>query len=369
MSQDPKKTKQALPAGPTPPGRQHPGPPLDFPLRFSEIVATSGDDEEQGYLPLPFGQLPGEGEAPFDIYLKVKLKDAPAPHFMQCCSRGQPFPPEWRRKFEQVRISCIYFPAADMDAVLGYLQGRLAETLESPQRGSLEKAIVTYDVLQVWTRNFFASPQGQADQQFDLSLQCIDGLVQLLQQEKGNLDFVFDIRRYDQDRYTHSLNVCLLGLGFVSFLNWEAEKARAFGLGALLHDIGLTEVSLEVLNKKTALTVEERELVEKHPAHGFRLLKNFGSISHDALMMVLQHHENGDGSGYPQKLHLAAIHTWAKILRIVDTYEAMTATRPWRMSRPPQETLWAMRDEWQRSQIYDPAYLKAFIKFLGTKRQ
>jgi HD-GYP domain-containing protein (c-di-GMP phosphodiesterase class II) len=83
--------------------------------------------------------------------------------------------------------------------------------------------------------------------------------------------------------------------------------------------------------------------------------------------MVLQHHENGDGSGYPEKLRLASIHPWARILRILDTYEAMTADRPWRLARSPQETLWAMRNDWQKGRIYDPAYLKAFIKFLGNR--
>jgi len=367
MIHDPENTKKMRPDGLTGPGRQNSGSILDFPFRLSEIIITSGADQEYGYAPLPFDQLPGEGEAPFDIYLKVKLKDALQPRFILCCSRGQAFPREWRQKLQQMRLSSIYFPAADVEAVLGYLQRRLEETLESSHRGNLEKAIVTYDVLQVWTRNFFASSQGRADAQLDLSLQCIDGVLHLVRQEKANLGFVFDIRRYDRDRYTHSLNVCLLGLAFVSYLRWDLDRARAFGLGALLHDIGLTEIPAEILNKKVPLTEEERELIEKHPAHGFRLLKNFGSISHDSLMMVLQHHENGDGSGYPQKLHLAAIHTWARILRIVDTFEAMTADRPWRLSRPPRETLWTMRDEWEKGQIYDPVYLKAFIKFLGRK--
>jgi HD-GYP domain-containing protein (c-di-GMP phosphodiesterase class II) len=337
-------------------------------FRISEIFTAIGEEHEQGFAPLPLEQLPGEGAAPFDIYLKTKLKNTLQPRFILCCPRGQVFLPEWRQKLQQMRISNIYFPAADVDAVLSYLQGRLEETLESPHRTNLEKVLLNYDVLQVWTRDFFAFSQTRRDEQIDLSLKSIDALLHLVRQDKINLGFIFDIRRYDRNRYTHSLNVCMLCLAFASYLGWDADKARGFGLGALLHDIGFTKVPPEVSQKKGLLTREERELVETHPTHGFRILKNFGSIGHDSLMMVAQHHENGDGSGYPHKLPLASIHTWALILRIIDTFEAMTAGRPWRLALPPPETLRIMRDDCQNSQIYHPTYLKAFIKFLGDKK-
>ena len=339
---------------------------LDFPFKLCEIIPT-GKDQEQGYLPLLFAQLPREGTIPFDVYLKVKHKDSLQPRFIPCCPRGQVFPEEWRRKLQQLRISSIYFAAADAPAAVGYLEGRLEETLESPHRHNLEKAILTYDVAQLWARNFFASPQGRADEQLALSLKFIDSFLHLVRQEKSYLGFVFEIRRHDLNLYTHCLNVCLLGLAFLSYLCWDEDKARAFGLGAMLHDIGLTETSPEVLKKKAPLTPEEREHIARHPTRGFQVLKSFGSIGYDSLTMVLQHHENGDGSGYPEKLRLASIHPWARILRILDTYEAMTADRPWRLARSPQETLWAMRNDWQKGRIYDPAYLKAFIKFLGNR--
>ena len=276
---------------------------LDFPFKLCEIIPT-GKDQEQGYLPLLFAQLPREGTIPFDVYLKVKHKDSLQPRFIPCCSRGQVFPEEWRRKLQQLRISSIYFAAADAPAAVGYLEGRLEETLESPHRHNLEKAILTYDVAQLWARNFFASPQGRADEQLALSLKFIDSFLHLVRQEKSNLGFVFEIRRHDLNLYTHCLNVCLLGLAFLSYLCWDEDKARAFGLGAMLHDIGLTETSPEVLKKKAPLTPEEREHIARHPTRGFQVLKSFGSIGYDSLTMVLQHHENCDGSCYPEKLRL-----------------------------------------------------------------
>lgn len=83
--------------------------------------------------------------------------------------------------------------------------------------------------------------------------------------------------------------------------------------------------------------------------------------------MVLQHHENGDGSGYPKRLKAPNIHAWARILRILDSYEAMTAERPWRPALEPKEALWIMFEDWKKSRLFDQNYLMSFIKFLAGK--
>lgn len=340
---------------------------LELDLKPSEIFTAPGEDQDQGYMPLSLERLPADSAIPFDIYLKVRLKDSLKPRIIPCSSRGEVFPAEWRRKLRQLRISSIYFAAADIDKVMRYLDRRMEETLESPHRSNLEKAIVTHDALQVWTRNFFTSAPAKMTEQLKRSMKCIDSLLDLVRREESNLKFIFDIRRHDTDIYTHCLNVCTLGMAFVSFLHWSPEKAKGFGLGALLHDIGLTGVPSEVLKKKDPLTRHERERIERHPSQGFKLLKNSFMIWPDSLMMVLQHHENGDGSGYPQGLPLTSIHPWARILRILDTYEAMTADRPFRLAHSPRQTLETMCNEGQKGKKYDPAYLKPFIHFLGRK--
>jgi HD-GYP domain-containing protein (c-di-GMP phosphodiesterase class II) len=365
MRQGPKDSRKGRAASSSKSEGQTPSKLLDFPFKPSEISATAGSDQEQGYVPFSLEHVPRKIAAPFDIFLKAVLKDASHPSFLLCCPRGQVFPKEWILKLQQIRIANLYFAAADMEAVLAYLQSRLDRIVESTASNNLEKAVLTYEVLQVWIRKFFSSPQVQNEADVAASLKFVGGLLDLVRREKANLGFIFDIRRHDNDLYTHCLNACLLGLAFVTYLGWSPEQCLAFGLGALVHDIGLVDTPRDVLRKKTPLTEEEREQIERHPNRGYKTLKNFGNISADALMMVLQHHENGDGSGYPQELQLAAIHPWARILRILDTYEAMTAARPWRPARPPRETLWAMLDEWQKEKKYDPGYLKAFIKFLG----
>jgi HD-GYP domain-containing protein (c-di-GMP phosphodiesterase class II) len=84
---------------------------------------------------------------------------------------------------------------------------------------------------------------------------------------------------------------------------------------------------------------------------------------------VLRHHENGDGSGFPEGLKLSAIHPWARIMRIIDSYDGLTGERPGYSPISPKEALWTMRQHWEESKVYDHYYLLAFIKFLAGHTQ
>jgi HD-GYP domain-containing protein (c-di-GMP phosphodiesterase class II) len=139
----------------------------------------------------------------------------------------------------------------------------------------------------------------------------------------------------------------------------------AFGLGGLLHDIGMTSLPLGIIEKPAALTLDEQVLVRNHPQDGYNLLINLPYLPKEVLFMALQHHENGDGSGFPRGLRLQEIHTWARILRVIDSYESLTAGRPWRAPVSPSTVLWQMKNDWQMTHAYDLDILKSFIQFMN----
>jgi HD-GYP domain-containing protein (c-di-GMP phosphodiesterase class II) len=107
-------------------------------------------------------------------------------------------------------------------------------------------------------------------------------------------------------------------------------------------------------------------LIRKHPEIGYDLLYDDITlpINKRCLDSVLQHHENCDGSGYPKSRKIFDIDQIARVLRITDSYEAMTAKRRWRDPRTPKEALWTILDQCKSAQIYDPHYFKEFVTFL-----
>jgi HD-GYP domain-containing protein (c-di-GMP phosphodiesterase class II) len=213
--------------------------------------------------------------------------------------------------------------------------------------------------------DFFSHEESRTGKQINLAEKFLDSLFEAIRGEPQHLAYLMEIRRHSFRLYTHSLNVSLLALAFSHYLGWSGEKILGFGLGALLHDIGLTQMPSAILEKKGKLSGEEMARVMRHPQDGFQMVQVFIEIRWEALQIVLQHHENGDGSGYPDGLRENAIHPWARILRILDSYEAMTSERAWRGAMQPKEALWIMRHEWEKKKLFDQNYLKTFIKFLA----
>lgn len=337
-------------------------------LDVSEIFLTPELEKEENFEPLPLRNLTLGQKVPFDLYFKIKKKEQKLPQFVKCCDRGEVFQEDWYRQLRRLRIPCVYIFQRDGAQVLQYLHQQLELALADDTSSELEKGVRACDTAHIWAFNFFSNEEARTREQVKLAWQLLDSLYQVLKSDRHNLLQLLDLKRSKNLRlFTHCLNVCLLGMAFTSHLRWSPERIRGFGLGALVHDIGLNRTSRVILEKQGKLTEEEMCEIKRHPLDGFRQVQAFIHLPWEALQMVLQHHENGDGTGYPSGLKLPAIHSWARVLRILDSYEAMTAKRPWRPAMNPKEALWTMRSDWKRSKLFDLNYLKAFIKFLASR--
>ena len=133
----------------------------------------------------------------------------------------------------------------------------------------------------------------------------------------------------NKDAYTsiHSMNVCILSLAFGRYLGLSEDTLNALGLGALLHDVGKVRVPMEILNKPDKLSVDEFEIMKRHPVDGLRIVSETKGIPSSAMDVVLSHHERAGGSGYPRGLRNNSISLFSKVVAIVDVYDAITSDR------------------------------------------
>jgi HD-GYP domain-containing protein (c-di-GMP phosphodiesterase class II) len=111
---------------------------------------------------------------------------------------------------------------------------------------------------------------------------------------------------------------------------------------ALLHDIGRTAIRREVLAKTGPLTERERDLVRGHPRIGHDMVAPFGFFE-GAAALILAHHEQPDGQGYPEGLAGSSIPMGARILMVAAAYDALTVDRPYRRGLRPDEALAEIR--------------------------
>jgi len=152
------------------------------------------------------------------------------------------------------------------------------------------------------------------------------------------LDLV-NLKSVSNYTFEHSVNVAVLSgfLGMQGGLNMV--ELRNLIKSALFHDIGKTFVKSEILQKPTALSIDELKEVRKHPASGFKLLLNKMDISPIISIGSQLHHERWDGSGYPNGIQGKNIHQFGRIIAVADVFDAMTSDRAYRRALPHAEVL------------------------------
>lgn len=171
----------------------------------------------------------------------------------------------------------------------------------------------------------------QCNRLVSLSHRIADNISELLDESQMLPRGLFDVVEHDFYTFTHITNVA----GFASLLAErvgisDRQQRRLITEAALLHDIGKRFIPNQVITKPGALDSSERELIETHPLRGFVELRENSEMTFEQLLMVYQHHERVDGKGYPVGLLHEEIHPWARLLAVVDVFDAITSNRPYR---------------------------------------
>ena len=167
--------------------------------------------------------------------------------------------------------------------------------------------------------------------------------------------------------FSHSVNVCIYATALAHYLGSEGGDLVDLGMGAFLHDIGKARVPDVILNKPGALSADEWETMMRHPEMGLQVLGESASrLSPNVRTAIYEHHERLDGSGYPRRLAGSAINTVARLVALVDVYDALTSERPYRSASPPFAALRTIRDE--MSGKLDRELFDCFVRLLGRTR-
>jgi putative nucleotidyltransferase with HDIG domain len=166
-----------------------------------------------------------------------------------------------------------------------------------------------------------------------------------------------------EEQYFHSLNVTVLAIMMARDLKLPIELAGVLGVGALLHDIGRSEVPDKILLKIEPLTQSERNFYEMHCRYGADMAQRL-NLPAAAISIIREHHELFDGSGYPAKLQGEAIHPLARIVVIANYYDELCNPQVLADALTPHEALSLMFAKLRSK--FDPHMLQTLIRCLGV---
>lgn len=193
---------------------------------------------------------------------------------------------------------------------------------------------------------------------------AVDPMIDSVLRNQDAMACLARMKRKDDYLYSHSLASSVWALLMGRHLGLDRESLLAVGLGAMLLDVGKTQLPTELLTKKESLTPAERKLMQGHVAAGIAIVQNNPKADRRVLEMVANHHERHNGTGYPRGLAGNDVPVYGRIAGLVDAYDAMTTQRPYAAA---MSSLDAMRQFRLRADAdFQSEMVEQFIQAIGA---
>jgi len=196
------------------------------------------------------------------------------------------------------------------------------------------------------------------------SSNVVNGCVNAMQKDMKSIMKIIGVMGKNPYIFKHSITTSILSVllaqnsGMVS-----TNNLTILGLGAFLHDAGISQLSYDP-EALASLTPDERKEMMRHPELGKRLLDSVKGLRSEVLSIVMQHHEQPNGRGYPNGLREGEIYPMAKIVSIADTFSALITKRSFRPGMSVLEALAVMKTDVGK---FDKPLLDIFCKIFGGK--
>ncbi len=266
---------------------------------------------------------------------------------------------------------CFEAMAEGLDGVNSLSIGKLRKVRDEKAEGETDVRRVvkkSYFNAVSFTRGVVTKIKSGEKVNIKKAKRVVESMVDLILEQEQLILGMTAIKDYDEYTYHHSVNVSILSVALGQRLGMSKKALTELGMIALFHDIGKTEIPIEILNKPTSFTDEEWKIMKRHPYWGVRAilrLRGFDPLTIKSAIVAFEHHMFYDHSGYPRIRNNTELDFYSKILSIADQYDGMTSSRVYsRIPMPPDRAL-SMMMERAGTQL-DPILFKFFINMIGV---
>lgn len=234
-------------------------------------------------------------------------------------------------RIEKQGISKVLIASKDQELFNQYLSSNWESLLSKDDVPFEQRFAILCEVVRSKLDQEFRKPTIEPTPLVDTSCMLAAEVCALMAEQPLEIETVRLVLNHDASLATHATKcgvlACLLGRA----LKYRGEPLQDLVHGAMLQDVGMNLVPSKHWQKKSKLRVDDLREIRRHPMLGFELLLNEKMISSRALLMIYQHHEREDGSGFPVSVDRKEIHPFAQIGAVIDVFSAMTSRRSHRL--------------------------------------
>ena len=314
-----------------------------------------------GYLPIVLNHVPAASFKGMGIYLRVRPEEG---GFALYAGDHLEFSDRDRARLLEQGVQTVYIRIADQARFRRQVEDRLVEIATDPALVIAEKSSILYETsLELVDELLSERDLGAKSARLDRMARAVTTLVM---SDPSAFSHLFAVSHHDFYTATHMVNVATWMVPLAYALGHrDPRELNLICQAGILHDMGKVNIPEDVLNKKGKLSDEDWSLIKRHPIWGCEYLAKFENIDPLIMAVTRQHHERMDGTGYPDGLKAKDIHPISRICAVVDSFDAMTAFRPFKdRTLSVQSAIDVLKRETPAK--YDPEVLEAWLALLAT---
>lgn len=282
---------------------------------LSKDHKVSSPDSDDEFCRIPIEDFVSGAEVRINIYIRLSRQK-----YVRIAHKGDSVAPEQVAGYRTKGVEYLYAPKEEFAVLVGF-NLKIAKTLKGATSMSADKRLrflryTTETVLE----NLIVNGIDRAS--FENAKECMCTYLQVASESPTVVAMLESLNSHADWLYAHSLGVGVYSVMIGTQLGWRSCSTHfKLGMSGLLHDIGLKEVDVEIIDKRRPeFTQQERHLFETHPTRSRDILDAVKEMPGDITHIVWDHHETLVGQGYPRRISGKSIHPLAKIVSVADAF-------------------------------------------------